>query len=167
MRGKAILFPPHDGFTYWNPPEHIKRQLSWGNGRIGQKVALSKRAVCRMCGKTLPAGSQAIVDYCTYDHMRYGIEGFIHPEKCIPLITAILGNRVDGVFVEGARVSTDDTLFTEGFNAHNLEEALEEAGFLLDSYWNGVWELCYIEVDGQRHPEPLYSQMYKHTTIKR
>lgn len=160
MRGKAILFPPHDGFTYWNPPEHIKRQLSWGNGRVGQKVTLPKRAICRMCGKTLPAGSQAIVDYCTFDHMRYGISGFIHEKKCIPLITVVLGNVVNGAFIEGARLSTDDATFTEGFNSHDLEEAREDVRFLLDGYWNGIWELGYIELDGIRHPEPIYSEWH-------
>lgn len=166
MKGQAILFPPYSAFSYWFPDEQMNRLLK-KSGIIGKITTLQKRATCRMCGKIIKPGEQAIPDYCCYDEMPRGVSGFIHAEKCIPLITAVFGHMIEGQFDEGRRISTDDIGFTEGFNAHTLEEAQQEVRYLLDGYYYGIYELCYIELDGKQHPEPVYSEMYRLTTIKR
>jgi|SRR5579859_1739379 len=166
MRGKARLFSPLQGFTYWFP-ERSRIALSSVQSDLGKTIILRKRATCRMCGKRMQPGEQAIIDASDFDDIGH-VDGFIHAAKCIPLVELVMGNQTEQGFEERERIRSDGYYHEEAMKSYSLEYAQQdEARYFLDSYWSGIFQVCYVEVDGIRHPEPIYSEWYKKTEVAR
>jgi len=156
MRGKATLFPPQNGFAYWNEHSEVMQHIKLVGSTLGKIVTLEKRATCRMCGKVMHKGEQARIDGYLGDFEPHYLKGYIHKDKCIPVIKVVFGEiGVDDTFEELYSIQNDNMYFEDGFYCHSLEEAIEDTEHLLNGYFCGVYPLAYIELDGIRHPSPI------------
>jgi hypothetical protein len=57
------------------------------------KATLERRATCRMCGKGMRKGDLARIDGYLGDFEPHYLSGYIHKDKCIPVIEVLVGRE--------------------------------------------------------------------------